>query len=100
MGVVAAVLALVAQLYVLLLLARLVTDLVVSIARSWRPRGAVVVVMEIIYTVTDPPLRLARRFIRPVRLGMVSLDVAFMLVLVVVMAVASLLAQYAIRLSG
>jgi YggT family protein len=52
-------------------------DTVQAFARSWRPTGPVLVVAEVIYTVTDPPLKLLRRFIKPVRLGNVALDLSF-----------------------
>jgi YggT family protein len=29
---------------------------------------------EVVYTVTDPPLKFIRRFVRPVRLGGVAID--------------------------
>ena len=55
--------------YILFVLARLVADWVQMFARSWAPRGPVLVLMEVIYTATDPPIRLFRRFIPPLRLG-------------------------------
>jgi len=64
--------------YFLILLARLVFDYVQLFARSWEPRGAVLLLAEGIYTVTDPPLRFLRRFIPPLRLGQVSLDLSFL----------------------
>jgi YggT family protein len=94
MGLAAAILSLVAQVYLLLLLARLVLELVSAFARSWRPHGFGAVAAEIVYTTTDPPLRLARRFIPPLRLGAVSLDLAFAVVLLAVSIVASALSQY------
>ena len=39
--------------------------------------GAVLVVAEAIYTVTDPPLKLLRRLIPPLRSARSSLDLAF-----------------------
>jgi YggT family protein len=65
----------------LLLLARLVFDLVQAFARDWRPRGPLVLLLEVIYTVTDPPLKLLRRIIPPLRLGQVQLDLAFLILL-------------------
>jgi YggT family protein len=100
MAIAAAILAFAAQLYLLVLLARLVFELVTGFARSWRPRGAVVVVAEIIYTLTDPPLRFARRYIRPIRLGGMGLDVAFTVVLLAVAMLASLLSAFALRMGG
>ncbi len=63
------------------LLARLVFDLVQAFSRNWRPRGPLLVLLELIYTVTDPPLRLLRRVIPPLRIGQVSFDLAFLILL-------------------
>ena len=53
------------------------------VARSWTPTGPVVVVLETVYTLTDPPIVFLRRFIPPLRLGNVALDLSFMLVLII-----------------
>ena len=63
--------------FLLLLIGRLVLDWIQVFAREWRPRGPVLVVAEVIYTATDPPLKLLRRLIPPLRLGSVQLDLAF-----------------------
>ncbi len=68
----------------LLLTARIVVELVRAFARSWAPGGGVAVVLESIYTVTDPPVRTLRRVIRPVRIGGVALDLSIMVLLLVV----------------
>ena len=81
---VAAVLYLVVTVFLWLMLIRLVVDWVQVFARSWSPRGPVLFVLEIVYTVTDPPIRFVRRFVPPLRLGSVALDTSFLLVLVVV----------------
>lgn len=70
--------------FLLLLFFRLVMDYVQMFARSWRPRGGVLVILEFVYTVTDPPLRLLRRFIPPLRLGGIALDLSFLLLLLIV----------------
>ena len=70
-------------LYVLVLLIRLVFDWVQVFSRDWRPRGAVLVVAEAVYTLTDPPLRALRRVIPPLRLGAVQLDLAFLILMLV-----------------
>lgn len=72
------------QIYFFFLLARLVFDYVQLFARDWRPRGVLLVVAEAVYTVTDPPLRLLRRFIPPLRLGPVALDLSFFAVFILV----------------
>ncbi|HWJ84203.1 MAG TPA: YggT family protein [Cellulomonas sp.] len=65
-------------LFFILLLVRLVLDWVMVFARSWRPTGVALVIAEATYTVTDPPLRLLRRVIPPLRIGSISLDLAFL----------------------
>jgi YggT family protein len=75
---VARVLASVLQIYVLVLIARVVVDWVRIFARDWVPRGVVLVLVEFLYTVTDPPLRFLRRFIPPLRIGGIALDLAFL----------------------
>jgi len=87
------ILILVLWLFFILLIARLVLDYVQMFARSWRPRGPMLVVAEVVYTVTDPPLRALRKVIPPLRLGSVSLDLSF-LVLVVLVNIAIWLAGY------
>jgi YggT family protein len=37
-----------------------------------------------VYTVTDPPLNLIRRFVPPLRLGSIALDLAFIILIIVV----------------
>ncbi|MDQ4489735.1 YggT family protein [Sinomonas sp. ASV486] len=89
MGILFAVLYLLLELFFLALVARLVFDWVQSFARSWRPRGAALVAASAVYSVTDPPMKLSRRWFKPLRLGAMSLDLAFIvLIIVVVIAMA------------
>lgn len=82
MGVVGQVLATVLWLYWLVLIGRLVFDLVQIFARSWQPRGPLLLLAEAIYSLTDPPLRLLRRVIPPLRLGGVQFDLAFLILII------------------
>ncbi|MBM3689989.1 MAG: YggT family protein [Actinobacteria bacterium] len=84
MGVVGQVLGTVLWLYWLVLIGRLVFDLVQIFARSWQPRGPFLLLAEAIYSLTDPPLRLLRRFIPPLRLGGVQFDLAFLILIIAV----------------
>lgn len=79
------------QLYVVLLLGRLVFDWIQMFAREWRPKGPILVAAEAIYSATDPPLRAVRRVIPPLRLGGMALDLSFMVVLLLVYVLISLL---------
>jgi YggT family protein len=47
-----------------------------------QPSRGVSVIAESVFTITDPPLRAIRRFIKPIRLGNFSFDLAFLIVLV------------------
>jgi len=66
-------------LYLLVLIGRLVLDWVQVFARDWRPRGVLLVVAEVVYTLTDPPLNWLRRYIPPLRLGGIALDLGFII---------------------
>ncbi|MDF9716564.1 YggT family protein [Nocardioides sp. ChNu-153] len=61
---------------------RFVVDWVQVFARSWEPKGVVLVVLEVVYSVTDPPIKALRKVIPPLRLGGVALDLSFLIVLV------------------
>jgi YggT family protein len=68
----------------LLLIGRIVAELVRSFARQWRPEGPSAVALELIFTATDPPVKLLRRVIPVVRIGGVGLDLSIMVLLLVV----------------
>ena len=69
-------------LYLLVLIGRLVFDFVQIFARDWRPSGPILVIVEGVYTLTEPPLKLIRRVVPPLRLGQVSLDLGFLILLI------------------
>lgn len=81
MNAVGQVIELLLWIFIAFLWIRFVVDWVQVFARSWSPRGALLVVLEAVYTVTDPPIKLLRRFIPPLRLGSISLDLSFLIVL-------------------
>jgi len=70
--------------YLLLLIGRLIVSWIQSFSPDWKPTGIVLVLAEACFTPTDPPLRLLRRYIPPVRLGRVALDLSFMVLFLVV----------------
>ncbi|KRA23076.1 hypothetical protein ASD65_00575 [Microbacterium sp. Root61] len=76
-GLIASILNFLLLMYVLVLLARLILDWMPVLNREWRPKGPGLVAAELVYTVTDPPIKLFRRFIPPLRIGAVSIDFAF-----------------------
>jgi len=78
MSAIAQVLELVVTLYMVVLMGRVVFDLVQAFSRNWRPEGAVLVLANVVYTLTDPPIRWLRRLIPPLRIGAVALDLGFL----------------------
>jgi YggT family protein len=71
--------------YLVILIGRMIFGWVQVFARDWRPHGVLLVLAEAIFTVTDPPLKFLRRFIPPLRLGMVAMDLSFMVLFIVVL---------------
>jgi YggT family protein len=78
-------------LFFVMLIIRLVLDWVQVFSRGWRPRGAVLVVAEVVYSVTDPPLKALRRVLPPLRLGSVQLDLAFTVLFLIVVVLLGVL---------
>lgn len=83
-SLVAGILYAVLLVYLLVMWARFIIDLVQVLNRQWRPKGIGLVLTEAVYTVTDPPIRLVRRLIPPIRAGGMALDFAWSIVMLVV----------------
>lgn len=69
---------------------RIVLDVTRSFARQWRPTGPALVAASAVYAVTDPPLNALRRWIPPLNLGGVGLDLGFLLLFLAVVLLRSL----------
>ena len=72
------------QIFILLLIFNLIITWVMIFARDWEPKGVVLVLVEGVFAVTDPPLKLLRRFIPPLRIGGVAIDLAFIVLFLLV----------------
>jgi YggT family protein len=70
-------LATIVQIFIYALLGRLIFDYIQMFSRTWRPRGPVLYLVEGIYTLTDVPVKFVGRFVPPLRLGAISLDMSF-----------------------
>ncbi len=73
-------------LYLILVLARFVLEATRQFARKWRPTGVAAVGIELVYVSTDPPIKLLRRLIPPLRLGSISLDLSIVILLLAILA--------------
>jgi YggT family protein len=89
--IVKTVLVYILSLYLLLLIGRLIFSWIQQFSRSWRPSGLVLVLAEVVYTATDPPLRFLRRYIPSPRIGSVALDLSFMLLFLVIIVLLQIL---------
>ena len=83
LGILASILNALLLLYVLFLLIRLILDWMPLLNREWRPRGPGLIAAEVVYTVTDPPIKFFRRFIPPLRVGAIAIDFAFALTMLI-----------------
>ncbi len=70
------------QVFIGFLWIRFIVDWVQVFARQWEPRGPLLVGLEGVYSVTDPPIVALRRVVPPLRIGQVALDLSFLLVMV------------------
>ncbi|MFZ1362293.1 MAG: YggT family protein [Candidatus Nanopelagicales bacterium] len=75
------ILATILWLYFLVLLARFVIDLVQLLSPDWKPKGPILVIAEVVYTLTDPPLKFLRRIIPPLKIGSIALDLSFLVLI-------------------
>jgi len=71
------ILHLILQLFLFALLGRLILDYLRMFKPSWRPSGVILFLVEAVYSITDRPMNFVRRFVPPLRLGGVSLDLSF-----------------------
>jgi YggT family protein len=63
---------------------RIIIDYVRMFARNWRPKSFVLALFEIIYSLTDRPMKFVQRFVPPLRLGGVALDLSFIVLLIAI----------------
>lgn len=79
------------RLFILLLWARFILDWVSVLTRKFRPRGIVAVLVEAVFTVTDPPIRMFRKILPPLRLGQVAIDLGWFLTMICCIILLSLI---------
>ena len=77
------------RLYIAVLVIRVVFDFVQLFQPNWMPRGIVLLIARAVYILTDPPLRFLARYIPPLRLGGLALDVGFIVLYFAVVLVRS-----------
>lgn len=63
--------------YITVLFVRMILDWVSVLAPRWYPKGVVASLINVVYQLTEPPLRWLRRYIRPIPMGPIAMDVSF-----------------------
>ena len=71
-------------LFKLALFARIIIDYVRMFARNWRPNSFFLAIFEVVYSITDRPMRFVQRFVPPLRLGGVAIDLSFIVLLIAI----------------
>jgi YggT family protein len=85
MDILKIVLTYVLTIYLVVLIGCMILSWINAFVRPWYPPRVVKFIAEAIFTLTDPPLKLLRRYIPPLRIGTVSLDLSFMVLFIVVL---------------
>jgi len=80
--------------YFYVLVGRFIIELIIGLNRGMAPKGILLIVFEIVMTVTDPPLKLIRRFVKPVRLGAVALDFSWTILIFLVALLGQLIYKF------
>ncbi|HLT09882.1 MAG TPA: YggT family protein [Micromonosporaceae bacterium] len=86
--------------FLYLLFTRFIMGIVMSLGRRWRPGRGAAAALEVVWSITDPPLKALRRVIPPLRLGTVSFDLASLVLLVIVFVLMSIVLPPLIRLTA
>jgi len=93
-SIIATILYVALNIFVVVMWARFVLDLVSMLARDWRPRGFVLVIAELAYTITDPPVKAVRRIVPPLRAGGIVIDFSWSIVLIATIILSYIVAGF------
>ena len=93
MSLVGSILYVAVWVFIAFLWVRFIVDWVQVFARSWSPSGVLLVILEAVYSATDPPIKALRRVIPPLRIGNFSLDLSFLIVIVAAYLLLRLIAR-------
>ena len=88
MNALGSILILAVSLYSWILLARIVIEMIQSFSRQFNPPRWFMMVAEVLFVLTDPPVKALRKVIPPLQLGGIALDVS-VIVLFLLLAILS-----------
>jgi len=81
-SVIATVVYIVLYVFLIAMWVRFVFDWVRVLSRNFRPRGPLLVIAEVAYSLTDRPLRAVRRFTPPLKFGGAAIDLGWSLLMI------------------
>jgi YggT family protein len=82
-SIIGQVIYLVLYFFLLTLLGRFVMGFVLAYGHRWHPGRTAAATLEVVWSVTDPPLKALRRVIPPLRVGTVSVDLSALVLLLI-----------------
>ncbi|KAB8301899.1 YggT family protein [Bifidobacterium apri] len=68
--------------YIAVLFIRMILDWVFMLAPQWHPGRIAIDLIDLVYDLTEPPLRWLRRYIPPLLLGPIAIDLSFIVLYV------------------
>ena len=80
--------------FIALMWIRFVVDWVQIFARNWAPTGILLVVLELVYSATDPPIKALRKVIPPLRVGSIAIDLSFIIVMIAAYLLLSIVGSF------
>ncbi|GGL06374.1 YggT family protein [Salinibacterium xinjiangense] len=80
-SIIALILTLALTIFIVVMWARFILDLARTFARRWRPQGFTLVIAEAVFVITDPPIKLVRRGVPPLRIGGAAIDFSWSIVM-------------------
>jgi YggT family protein len=81
------------HLFVLVLITRFVMMYVMQYGRRWQPGRGAEATLELLWSVTDPPLKALRRMFPPLRIGTVAVDLSSIVLLVILFVLMNVVVQ-------
>lgn len=93
-SIIALVLNVAVTIFIVVMWARFILDLARTFARRWRPQGAVLVMAEVVFGITDPPIKLVRRAVPPLRIGGAAIDFSWSIVMLAAIILNSIISQF------
>ncbi len=75
-----------------ILFVRIIIEMIQSFSRSWQPGRVFSMIGEIIFVITDPPVKLLRKLIPPLPLGGVMVDMSVLVLFFILMILRMVLA--------